>query len=317
MINWLYTCHKYGYLTEQETGLPLSNIGTGEFLEKLLHSIAYREDFGDILAEGLVRSSNKIPDKARSALSPTVAPVGEHDLAPPRAFVANSLIYSMEPRIHQPGIHWGFARLAWTINQRQPDLSPVSTKVFHDIARVFWGSDEAGDVSSYQGKALASIKLQNRICIEDSLGLCTFAWPITYSFNTPDHVGDPDLEGKIFSAVTGMSYDKFDYYAENIFNLQRAILLREGRKVPEADYPPEFNFTEPLPNNPMGGSMLVPGPGEEIIDTTGNILDRDEFKRMLKEYYRLRRWDEDTGLFKAESILPLGLDDSIPEILHH
>jgi hypothetical protein len=45
-----------GAITEKETCLPLSKIGTREFLETLLHVITYRKGFGDILAEGLVRT---------------------------------------------------------------------------------------------------------------------------------------------------------------------------------------------------------------------------------------------------------------------
>ena len=49
-----------------ETGLPLSKIGTREFLEKLLHAIAYREGFGDILAEGMMRARENVPEMARA-----------------------------------------------------------------------------------------------------------------------------------------------------------------------------------------------------------------------------------------------------------
>ncbi len=310
IIDWLYACHKSGALTETETGLPLSKIGTREFLEKLLHSIAYREGFGDILAEGLVRAGEKVSGKARAMFSHSVAPIGQHDLAPPRAIITHALIYPMEPRVHQPTIHeTSFVRGAWALNQLQADLTPVTTEVFHDVARAFWGSDAAGDFSSYEGKALAAKKIQNRTYIKDSLGLCDFAWPITYSFNTPDYVGDPDLEAKIFTAVTGIAGEEIDRYAERISNLQRAILLREERKLPEADFPPEFNFTEPLPGGSSGQPVMVPGPGETAVNVTGRTLDRDRFISMLKEYYRLRGWDETTGLPRPETLAALGLDD--------
>ncbi len=313
MIDWLYDCYQSGSLTEQETGLPLSKIGTRQFLEELLHSIAYREGFGDILAEGLVRAGEKVSDKARAMFSPYIAPIGIHDLAPSRAIFAHALIYPMEPRIHQPLIHEiSFVRAAFGYNELQPGLTPVTTKVLRDIARAFWGSYEAGDLSSYEGKALAAKKVQNRTYLKDSLGLCDFAWPITYSFNTPDHVGDPDLEAKLFSAVTGLASEEVDRYAERIFNLQRAILLREGRRVPQADFPPEFNFTEPLQTNPRGDTVTVLGPGDEAVMATANMLDRDKFRDMLKEYYRLRGWDEETGLPLAETLAALGLDDLIP-----
>jgi aldehyde:ferredoxin oxidoreductase len=313
IIDWLYTCYQSGALSEPETGLPLSRIGTRGFLEKLLHSIAHRVGFGDILAEGLVRAGPKVSDRARELLDYTIAPVGKEDVFPARAIVAHTLLYSMEPRVHQPILHEiGFVRAAWMLHQRRADLSPITTKVFHDVAKVFWGSDEAGDLSGYGGKALAVKKIQNRTYIKDSLGLCDFAWPITYSFKTPDYLGDPDLEAKIFKAVTGFDGEFIERGAERICNQQRAIQIREGRKVPEDDFPQEFNFTEPLPPMANGQRIMVPGPGEETIDATGNTLDKDKFTGMLKEYYRLRGWDEETGFPRKQTLTELALDDLAP-----
>lgn len=310
MVDWLYACYQSGTLTEQETGLPLSKIGTREFLETLLHAISFREGFGDILAEGLVRAGAKVPDKARAMFGYAIAPIGTLDMFPPRAFVVNALLYPMEPRVHHLLLHeLAFVYAAWALTRLQPGLTPVTTRVFHDIAKAFWGSDEAGDLSSYEGKALAAKKIQNRCVIKDSLGLCDFGYPITYSFNTPDYVGDPDLEAKIYTAVTGHSGEELDQYAERISTLQRAILIREGRRVPEADFPSEYNFAEPLqgiPNSEM--RKEVPGPGEETVPLTGKTLDRDRFTFMLKEYYGLRGWDKETGRPKPETLAALRLD---------
>jgi len=127
--------------------------------------------------------------------------------------------------------------------------------------------------------------------------------------NTPDHVGDPELEAKIFTAVTGVDGQKLALYADRIFNQQRAILLREGRKVPEADFPPEFNFTEPLQTDARGRPVTVPGPGDEPVSATGKKLDKDKFVSMLKEYYQLRGWDTETGLPHMHTLASLGLED--------
>jgi aldehyde:ferredoxin oxidoreductase len=309
IIDWLYDCYRSGSLSEEETGLPLSKIGTREFLETLLHSIAYREGFGDILAEGLVRAAEKAPAKARAMLDHNVAPVGKMDGIPARATVVNALLYPMEPRIHQPLTHEvTFVQAAWGVNQVRPDLSPISTKIFHDVARAFWGSDAAGDLSSYEGKALAAVKTQDRTYLKDSLGLCDYAWPVTYSFTTPDHLGDPGLEAKIFTAVTGIPGGELDRYAARICNLQRAILVREGRQLPADDFPPLFNFTEPLPAGPGGQPVTVPGPGEKTVDATGRTLDRSKFTGMLREYYQLRGWDE-AGRPLPETLAALGLED--------
>ena len=79
--------------------------------------------------------------------------------------------------------------ISWSKNLAQPGATPITTQTFHKIARKFWGSDEAGDVSSYEGKARAAQLIQNRVVLKDSLGLCDFTWPIIYSYATPDGVG--------------------------------------------------------------------------------------------------------------------------------
>ncbi len=310
MVDWLYACYQSGDLTEKETGLPLSRIGTREFLERLLHSIAYHEGFGDVLAEGLVRAGEMVSAKARAKLPYNISPIGRYDLFPPRAFVVHALLYPMEPRVHHNFLHeTAWVNIAWDSNQTQTDISPVTAEVVRDIARAFWGSEEAADFTSYKGKALAAKKIQNRTCNRDSLGLCDFTYPITYSFNTPDHVGDPDIEAKFFTAVTGIAGEELDRYGERIFNLQRAIMLREGRKVPEADFPPEYNFTEPLPAIEHFKEMAILGPGGKSVSAAGRVLDRNRFTSMLKEYYCLRGWDEGTGLPRAETLAALGLGD--------
>jgi len=309
MVDWLYTCYKDGVLTERDTGLPLSEIGTRDFLEKLLHSIAHREGFGDILAEGLVRARDLVSPEARARFPYDVAPVGQHDATPPRAFIAAALLYPFEPRMHPISVHEiGYLRLAWTMHQADPQSSTVSPDAFLKIAILFWGSEAAADQTTYEGKALAALKMQDRTYLRDSLGLCDFVWPVTYSLSTPGGLGDPALEGQIFEAVTGIPAAELEVYAARIFNLQRLIRVREGHRIPADDYPPGFNFTEPLTSNVHGGMLITPGPGARPVDMIGKTLDRAKFKAMLKEYYRLRGWDPKTGLPTKKTLAALGMD---------
>ncbi|HSW57837.1 MAG TPA: aldehyde ferredoxin oxidoreductase N-terminal domain-containing protein [Dehalococcoidales bacterium] len=308
LVDWMYACYKSGALSELETGLPLARIGTREFLEKLLQLIAFRRDFGAILAEGMVRAREKMPAKAAALFTHSIAPIGQYDLAPPRAYVVHSLTYPMEPRVHQPLIHeTGFLGAAWSFERMQPGSTGVTPAVYQEIARIFWGSEEAADVSVYEGKALAAKMIQDRTYLKDSLGLCDWAWPVNYSLNTPDHLGDPTLEAQLFTAVTGLPGDNLNLAAERIFNQQRLILLREGRRVPQADYPPEYNFLEPLKTNARGDPMLVPGPGGVPVDAVGKMLDKARFSNLLQEYYRLRGWDEKSGIPSPETLASLGL----------
>ncbi len=313
MVNWLYTCREAGALTEAGTGLPLSKIGTQEFLERLLRAVSTREGFGDQLAEGMARvaTSEQIPAGARALIAEEVAPIGQFELQPPRMNIVHSLLYPMEPRVHQPLLHdTGFALVPWTMNQLQPGSTPITNEVFRKIAKAFWGSEEAGALNTYTGKALAAKLIQDRVILKDSLGLCDFTWPLIYSFATEDHVGDPHLEKRLYAAVTGRDAEELATCAERIANLQRMILLREGRKVPEADYPQDYNFTEPWGGSSTHG-MLVPGEGDQAVDMVGNVLDRVKFKGMLEEYYRLRGWDPATGLPERQTLSSLGLDDTV------
>jgi len=168
-----------------------------------------------------------------------------------------------------------------------------------------WGSEAAGDFSSYEDKALAAQAIQNRTYVKESLGLCDWAYPISYSFNTPDHFGDPEIEAKLFTAVTGVDAKVLDEIGERIYNLQRMILLREGRQTPVADYPLDYNFTEPL-EVMVGTGIIVPGPGDTAVNTKGHTLDRPKYMAMLKEFYHLRGWDEN-GVPTKETVNKLGL----------
>ncbi|MCX7911550.1 MAG: hypothetical protein N2506_01095 [Dehalococcoidales bacterium] len=311
MTEWLYRCYRSGVLTERETGLPLAEIGSRHFLERLLHTIAYREGFGDILAEGMVRAREKLPEKVQAEMPYNVAPIGQHDGVPPRAYIAHALLYPFENRMHPITVHeMTYARMPWLMHIENPKSSPVSPASWMKIARLFWGSEEAGDQTTYEGKALAARNIQNRTYLRDSLGLCDYIWPITYSLSTPDGVGDPYLEGNFFTAVTGIPASELETCAERIFNLQRLIRVREGHRIPEDDYPPEYNFTEPLRGSIHGEKMLMPGPGGRPVDMTGNVLDRTRFTAMLREYYHLRGWDEKTGLPTPRTLAALGMEDA-------
>ena len=312
MIEWLYACHIHGALSERDTGLPLHRIGTRMFLETLLHAIAYREGFGDLLAEGMARVRAVVSPEAAALFPHSVAPVGSTDGVPPRAHVAHALLYPFETRMHPLSVHEiMYAGRGWRAHLDDPSASSVTPEAYREIARRFWGSERAADMLSFEGKAMAARNIQNHTYLKDSLGLCDFIYPATYSLSEYGPVGDPDLEGKLFAAATGLDPSELPVYAERICNMQRLISLREGHRVPEDDYPPDFNFTEPLVKGIYGAKMIVPGPDAQPVDATGNMLDRDEYTAMLKEYYALRGWDERSGLPTAETLENLGMDDLV------
>ena len=315
MIEWLWACYQKGVYTDDELGLPLSKTGSREFLEKLLRAISFREGFGDLLAEGMVRIRNRVKPEAAALFPRSVAPIGSTDGVPPRVYITHALIYPFEPRMHPIGVHEiDYLAIPWSIYQQDPSLPGLTPEHYLEIARKWWGSEEAADQTHYRGKATAARNIQNRTYLRDSLGLCDFVYPITYSFSRFGPVGDPDLEGKIFTAITGQPASDLDDYAERIFNMQRLIRVREGHQVPEDDYPPDFNFTEKFELSIHGTTMTMPGPGARPVDATGRVLDRDRFAEMLGEYYDLRGWNRSTGLPKPETLRKLGMDDMMAAV---
>lgn len=305
IIEWLEACFESGYLTQKETGLDIEELGKLSFFEKLADMIAHRKGFGDILAEGLLRAGEKLGEKAKDHFSEFVSGVGEGAEYSGRAYLMNALLYAFEPRQSMSMLHEVSLLVGeWVMNLNDPESSPVTADVFRAAASKFWGHEKAWDLMTPEGKACAAAKTFDRTIAKDCLGLCDEVWPIMHSWNTPDHAGDPTMESRVFSAATGIDMDEagLNKYGERIFNLQRAILLREGLQPEKDDFPAEFNFEDPVEEIYLNPDVIVPGPGKEVISRKGKILDRKTYDRMRKEFYKIRGWDPESGLQKDDTL---------------
>jgi aldehyde:ferredoxin oxidoreductase len=312
VITWIQDSYNSGYLTEKDIGLKMSDIGSRGFLERLAAIIAHRQGFGDTLADGLLRTGERLGREAMAHFTGRVSGVGFGESYSPRQYIPHAMLYALEPRQPMAMLHEvSFLIARWLLHRLKPELSPTTAEVFRSAARRFWGSDKAWDLTTYEGKALAAVKIQDRTYAKDSLVLCDFAWPIMDSFNTEDHVGDPTLESRLLTAVSGVVTDEaaLNRTGERIFNLQRAILLREGWQPRKSDVPAEFNFTDPVQTDPLNPQLLVPGLTEEPVSVKGNVLDRKKFEEMREEFYALRGWDPDTGLQRSNTLERLDLSD--------
>ena len=313
-IRWLVNCYEAGILTEANTGIPISRVGSAEFIETLVKRISFRQGFGDLLAQGRDKAADAFGPAAKEQLV-RVGYLSEPgaDVFGPRLYIVTGLLYAMEPRQPIQQLHEvAFVVSKWLVSAiHGVPLNHVSTEVLQAIARRFWGSELAVDFSTYEGKALMARKIQDRQYAKESLILCDFLWPVADLEFTEDHVGDPALESKILSAVIGTKVEEEDLYriGERIFNLQRAILVREGHLGRSFDTLPERCFTVPLDFDVSSPDCLMPGKGGELISRRGAVVERDKFERMKDEYYRIRHWDVDTGLQTSEVLEALELKD--------
>jgi aldehyde:ferredoxin oxidoreductase len=319
IIMWLVRCYKSGILTEEETGLPFSRIGSLEFVETLLRMISLREGFGDVLAEGPLRASKTLGSASEKLITDYASKNDQIPFYGARMYLTTGLFYAMEPRLPIQQLHEiSTLLMRWAIDQaRGPKEGGLTSQVVRDIARRFWGSEIAGDFSTYEGKALAAARIQDRQYAKENLILCDFTWPVIYSPFTHDGVGDPTLESRLCAAVTGRDMDEEGLYriGERTFNLQRAILIREGWRGREDDSLEEFNFTVPLKGDTAGNpDAIVPGPEGETFARRGMVVDRGQFEGMKNEYYAIRGWDVRTGLQKRARLEELGLGDVAGEL---
>jgi aldehyde:ferredoxin oxidoreductase len=319
-VKLLEKCYQEGILNEKETGLPLNRIGSLEFIETLIKKIASREGFGNILAEGALRSAEKIGKGAFELVAPHMTKNGFSTAYGPKTFLITALFYATEPRPRVTELHevcnlvlkWVY----WVTSKGE--ASYLSPEVGRAVSKKFWGSELAFDFSTYDGKALAAMKIQNRQHAKECLVLCDFAWPYIDVEGTADHLGDYDLEAKFLSAVTGGKIDGqgLEKVGERVFNLQRAIVMRERKKGREEDLVPENEYVPtPLEINDlfslMNSDVLMPGKDGETISRNMMSLDREGFEKMKDEYYELRGWDVESGLQRKEKLKELALEEII------
>lgn len=312
MIMWLSRCQRAGILNDDNTGIPMSKMGSLEFIETLLRKIAFREGFGDVLAQGLARAAQTVGKAAQELITDFTIKAGQSAHYEARVYIIPGLLYAMEPRQPIQQLH-EVTRLvtAWVRQATQQEKSDLSTPVLYAITRRFWGSEAAADFSSYDGKALAAKSIQDRQYVKECLILCDFSWPVMYVSKSEDHVGDPTLESQVFTAVTGKEVDEAEMtrFGERVFNLQRAILAREGHRGRESDRLPEQFFTIPIRTTFGNPECQVPGKDGELISRQGMVVDREQFEQMKTEYYQLRGWDPATGLQTRENLGKLGMAD--------
>jgi aldehyde:ferredoxin oxidoreductase len=318
MCKWLEECYTEGVLSEKDTGLPLDKIGSLEFIEALVRKVAYKEGFGDQLAGGVARAAREVGGRPQELSEASSTRHGFGIAYGPRALLTTSLIYATEPRPAVAELHEVSGLMVkWSLwYTTGGTYSYLSTDVLRSIARRFWGSEEAADFSTYEGKPLAAFKIQNRQVAKECLVVCDFAWPITDMAHTEDHVGDPTLESQILSAVLGQDYDEaaLNRVGERVFNLQRAILLRDGWKGREGDTLPEVVFNVGLGRMYDAIGMFnpeceLPAGNGKTIKRQGMTLDRDAFEKMKDAYYKLRGWDPPSGLQTRELLDSLDLGD--------
>jgi aldehyde:ferredoxin oxidoreductase len=318
LIIWLERCYRAGVLSDEETGLPLSRIGSIEFIEKLVRKISYREGFGDVLAQGILKAARVIGRGSEKFINDIIAnragEVLEYD---PRLMLANALLYATEPRRPIHLLHAiAFPLRRWVWWYQGVDGSFLSTEILKNIAETYWGSGEAGLFTTYAGKALAAKKIQDYGYVKDSLILCDLIWPIYQVHSEDPKLGLGTLESQIVSAITGRNIDESELLkiGERIFNFQRAIMMRQNWGGRRGDTILGYFYEEPTQGVYFDPECVVPDKDGKAVSMKGNVINRVDFENMKDEYYSIRGWDAASGLQTKNKLKELDLDDIAVEL---
>ena len=141
----------------------------------------------------------------------------------------------------------------------------------------WFGSEKAVDPFSWEGKPRMVVWHENFGAIVDSAEMCKYTCFSAYAVKPEDMV-------LFINYATGwnLKHEELLRIGERIYNLERLYNLREGIKKEEDTLPRRFT-KEPLPEGPAKGQYV-------------------ELDKMLPEYYKLRRWNLETG-FPSKSLL--------------
>ncbi len=227
-IGFVMECFEKGIITKEDTdGLAL-RFGNHEVMVEMVRKIGNRDGFGDVLAEGVYRASQKIgKDSQKLAMQVKGAEMCGYD---PRGAMGQGLSFATCPRgaDHQKGL--------------------VRQEVF--------GNPLFIDRFAAEGKAELVKEVQDEMAFLDAMGVCCF-------LTRRDLTGPADY-AKLFKYVTGIELSEQDIWTvgERIFNLERLFNQREGFSRKDDTLPERF-LTEPLHEGPSAGHIV---PIEQLLD---------------------------------------------------
>ncbi|RLD04646.1 MAG: hypothetical protein DRI32_05315 [Chloroflexi bacterium] len=211
-----------GIISEDEVGLPL-RFGEADAMIEMVQKMAYREGFGNELAEGSYRLADKF---------------GHPELA---ITTRKQEFPGYDPRGSQ-----GMGLLYATSNKGASHMEG-------DVAyEEVFGTPVKEDGLSTVGKGELVKRFQDAFALIDSAGLCVFL-ALRYLFNA-DRMIFPIRLAQLMTYTTGVNYSPEEVLkaAERVYNLERLFLLKAGSTV---DTLPPRMLNEPLPEGPAKGHV--------------------------------------------------------------
>jgi aldehyde:ferredoxin oxidoreductase len=230
VIAWAFECYEKGIISKSDTdGLELK-WGNHQAVMELLKKIAYREGFGNLLAEGCCKASEILGQGSENYCIHIKGQELMEGIRPAKGWALGVVVSD------RGGTHTRGAPLT--------DLS-------------------GNNPTAYGGKARIVVYYERLHAVLDSLGLCY----LTSNWMDPELPG-PDDYGELFSAATGMemSGDDLMRIGEQIHNLGKIFNIIHAGFRREDDYPPERLMREPVKSGPFAGQLLEKAKWDGLLD---------------------------------------------------
>ena len=278
IISWAMDCYSRGILNQEDCDGISLEWGNYNAIIELIHKMAKRDGFGDLLAEGEKRAPQKLGRGSEKFM--------HH-------------IKGMAPVIEDPRTNKLFGFAYYTASRGADHLNANVSWIPHLVK----GSDIVKELISKHekwGTIMSVAHDKSTEVMGETIKVCEDISAIINSSSTCMRAaGSFELMARALSAATGIDFsaEKLRKTGERIFNIQKAFNSREGltRKDDNFSIPEKFT-AEPVTEGHYQGDVLF------------------ELDQMLDDYYNARGWDAETGLQTRAKLKELGLDHIIPEL---
>jgi len=279
LIAWAMELYEKGILNDEKTGGLKLEWGNEEVLFDLIRKIAYREGFGNTLADGFKTAIEKIGKESEYYAIQIKGMSNLHSDERPTPSFALGIATSTRGADHlrsRPAI----------------DLYGLPENLLEEI----YGGPVSSDYTVYEGKSRMIWWQEILYAVTDSLGVCKFQ-----TVFCAVHAPKWEEFAKLVRLVSGMEFSKAELMTvgERIYTVERMFNIREGFTRKD-DTLPERYFKEPTP---IG-----------LPIAKNKKIDKESFNKMLDEYYALHNWDIN-GNPKKETLEKLGLEGEPSHII--
>jgi len=269
-ISWAYECYEKGIINREDTdGLNLT-WGNDKALMVLIKKIAYREGFGDLLANGCKGASEKI---GKGSKKYAMHVKGQDLMEPIRTMKGWALGVMVSPRA---GTHTRGA------------IDTEVMRLSEEEGTKYYGVPQAGDQLSYEGKARIVVHMERLHALCDSLGLCQLMSE-SKGIDLPGFMEYARLCSVFLGQI--ITPEELMKTGERIMTLEKYFNQIHTEFTRADDYPPERIMTDPVKTGPL----------------KGEVLHKDKWDKLLDEYYELHKWDKKTGDVPEGRLKELGI----------